>query len=589
MILMMRMQPYYFCIFNLLILSLLASCSQPQKTASGVPSVPPKDTGSQPQQNILSLPTLGLTPSPQQNMVSQLQQNTLSFPNAVVTSFPQQNMVSQPQKNAQSFPTFEGLVEKFQPQVAPTSFSPDSNRDQQTGQKKPDQFTVFTTKQVQSSQPNPVQQQPQAQNLLKERISSAQTDKEQTNSNPSLRLSLKDAFDRADAKNPALLAAQHNIKISAAGITIAGAIPNPQIGLQYGFGPLYSQAGNPQQLSINQTVELGGKRSKRLSVAKSQYDLAVLQYNSTRFDLHGQVRRAYAELAAAQASDRSQKEQIELLQRLVYISRKRFEAGAAPEAELLQAQLLLNQTEPQLGQSRGRIQQALIQLNALMGDSPTQNIEITDPGIFNVAVKKTEIVPLANAPLPTIDNLLTQAYEQRLDFKSAQQQTNVAKEQLRLAKAMRTPDLQLSGGYDFTTADAPNLNSSGVFLGVAVNLPIFYNQQGEIAQAQATVDQSVQQENVVRSQIAVDVRAAYEALTIAREKIRKYQSKLLPDSREVLGLAQESYQVGKTNLASAIAVEQGDQQNRSAYVDAVTAYQSAYADLEKAVGIPLSF
>jgi cobalt-zinc-cadmium efflux system outer membrane protein len=56
-----------------------------------------------------------------------------------------------------------------------------------------------------------------------------------------------------------------------------------------------------------------------------------------------------------------------------------------------------------------------------------------------------------------------------------------------------------------------------------------------------------------------------------------------------LGLAQESYQVGKTNLASVITAEQSDQQNQSAYVDAVTAYQNAYADLEKAVGIPLSF
>ena len=132
-------------------------------------------------------------------------------------------------------------------------------------------------------------------------------------------------------------------------------------------------------------------------------------------------------------------------------------------------------------------------------------------------------------------------------------------------------------------------NTSGVYFGAAVNLPIFYNQQGEVAQAQVSLDQSQQQENVVQSQIAVDVRAAYQSLLTARETIRKYQSRLLPDSREVLALAQESYQVGKTNLASAIAVEQADQQNRSAYVDAVTAYQNAYADLEKAVGHQLSF
>ncbi len=232
----MRMQPYYFWIFNLLILSLLASCSQQQKNSPGVPSVPPKDTGNQPQENTLSLPTLGLTPSLQQNLASQPQQNTLSFPNAVVTSSPQQNIEMQSPKNAQSLPIFEGFVGKLLSQAPLTYFSPDPNKDTQSGQQKPSQFTVPTNKQVPSSQSNPVQQQPSAQNLLNDKILLAQTDKEQTSPTTSLRLSLKEAFERADARNPALLAAQQNLKISAAGITIAGAIPNPQIGLQYGFG-----------------------------------------------------------------------------------------------------------------------------------------------------------------------------------------------------------------------------------------------------------------------------------------------------------------------------------------------------------------
>jgi len=574
----MRMQPKYYWILNLLILSLLASCGQQQKT-NGVSSVPPKDAGSEPGQSTLDFLNNLVTSSPQPNTGNQPQQNVQVFPNALVTSSPQPNALNQPQQNTQGFLNALGNSNTEQPQKNSQNF--------------PVFQTLFQSPGIQLSQPNPQQPQTQNQNFLNERILSAQTVLEaaniQTNPNSTLRLSLKDTFERANARNPQLLAAQRNLKISAAGITIAGATPNPQISLQYGFGSVYTKAGNPQQLGINQTVELAGKRSKRLSLAKSQYELAILQYNSTRFDIHGQVRRAYAELAAAIASDRSQEEQVQLLQRLVYIARKRFEAGAAPEAELLQAQLVLNQTEPQLRQAQGRIRQARIQLNALMGDSPAQNIEITDPGMFNVAVKQTALVPMTNAQIPTIQSLLAQGYEQRLDFKSAQQQIEVAQRQLRLARAQRTPDLQLSGGYLFTTEDAPNPNTNGVFFGATVNLPIFYRQQGEVAQAQATIEQSTEQQNVVRSQIAVDVRSAYEALLIAREKIRKYQSRLLPDSREVLALAEESYQVGKTNLASAIAVEQADQQNRSAYVDAVTAYQSAYADLEKAVGTPLSF
>ncbi len=241
-------------------------------------------------------------------------------------------------------------------------------------------------------------------------------------------------------------------------------------------------------------------------------------------------------------------------------------------------------------QATGRIQTARIALNALLGDASGQIIETTDTGIFpnNNKATKTELVPPSNS-IPSVELLVALAYEKRLDFKAAQKQSEVAQQQLRLNKAMRVPDLQLSGGYLFTNAQPPTPNTNGVFLGVNVNLPIFYNQQGEIAQAKATLEQSKQQENVVKQQIATDVDTAYEALLVARDKIYKYQSKLLPDSREVLKLAEESYQVGKTNLASAIVVEQADQQNRSAYVDAITAYQSAYADLEKAVGTQLEF
>ncbi len=565
-----RIQQKYYWILNLLILSFLVSCSQ-QHTSS---SVPPKDTLSQPQQNTQDFLNSLVASSPQPNIGNQLPQN--AQPNVLTPSSPQ-NSESQ-----------SGQKAHF-PDAFLTSSSPHPEQPQKNAP-FPIFQTLFQSPGLQLSQPNP-QQQPQS--ILSQRISSAQTftlaANIPTNSGTALRLSLQDAFAKADARNPQILAAQRNLKISAAGITIAGATPNPQITAQYGIGPVYGKAGNPQQIGINQTVELAGKRYKRLSLAKSQYELAALQFNSTRFDIHGQVRRAYAELAAATASDRSQTEQVQLLQRLVYIARKRFEAGAAPEYELLQAQLVLNQTAPQLRQSQGRIRQARIQLNALIGESPAQNIEITDPGMFNMGVKKTELVPVANAPFPAVESLLAQGYQQRPDFKSAQQQTYVAGQQLRLAKAQRTPDLQLSGGYLFTSLDDPNQNTRGLYLGATVNLPIFYQQQGEVAQAKATIEQSVEQQNVVRSQIAVDVRTAYEALLVAREKIRKYQSRLLPDSREVLALAEESYQVGKTNLASAIAVEQADQQNRSAYVDAITAYQSAYADLEKAVGTPLSF
>ncbi len=587
------MQPRYFLILALFTVSLLTSCAHKTQHANN-PTVPVKDTESQPQQNVQESKIPDFPTTPLQPMANQPQQNAQGVKIPEFPTTPPQQMGSQPQQNVQESKTSEV------PNESSAYLALHPKQAQQMGlTTKSAPVAVKPKDQVQASQQNQTEQkQSPPQKLINDQISTDMAEIDAaispTKANSGLRLSLEEAFQRAEARNPQLLAALRNLNISYAGITIAGARPNPQVSAQFGVGNIYTVSSNPQQFGISQTLELAGKRSKRISVAKSQYDLALLQYNSTRFDLHGQVRRAYAELAAAQASARSQQEQIQLLQKLVYIARKRFEAGAAPEAELLQAQLALNQTEPQLRQALERIEQARIQFNGVLGDNPTQNVQISDPGIFALkvvkTVKKTELVPAPNTQLPTLNELLARAYKERLDLKIAQQQTAVAQQQLRLASAQRVPDPQLSSGYLFTTANAPGVeNTTGVFFGVAVNLPIFYKQQGELAQAQATIDQSQQQEKAVQLQIAVDVHAAYQALLIARETISKYQFQLLPASREVLGLAQESYQVGKTNLASVITVEQADQQNRSAYVDAITAYQSSYADLEKAIGTSVSF
>jgi len=410
-------------------------------------------------------------------------------------------------------------------------------------------------------------------------------------------LSLSEAFEKADQSNPQLLAARANLPISRAGITIAGATPNPQIGFQYGFGSVYTAGGNPQQVQLTQTIELGGKRSARLGLANAQYQLATVQLDTQRLGIRDQVRRAYAELAAAEGYAQALEEQTKLVQRLLLIARKRFEAGAAPEADVLQAKLSRMQLEPQLKQVQNRLRTDRIQLNALLGQSPQKGIDVKDKSLFDLSVQKTELVPTLNAEFPPVDVLLARAYSKRLDLKTAQQQQEVARKQLNLTKTQRMPDLQLTAGYVFSTytnaQDIPlSLNGSqanGVFVGATVTVPLFYHQQGESAQAQATIDQVSKQVEAQRQQVSADVQTAYQSLITALDNVRKYRSQLLPASREVTALAQESYQVGKTNLASAIVAEQADQQVRSGYLDTVTAYQNAYADLEKAVGEPLSF
>jgi cobalt-zinc-cadmium efflux system outer membrane protein len=118
-------------------------------------------------------------------------------------------------------------------------------------------------------------------------------------------------------------------------------------------------------------------------------------------------------------------------------------------------------------------------------------------------------------------------------------------------------------------------------------LPLFYQHQGETDHAKDTWLQDFDQVTQLKSQIAADIVTSYESVVVSRANIAKFQKELIPAAAKVAALARRGYEVGKTDLARAILAKQQYQQMLSAYFDAVVSYQNAWADLEKAMGVPL--
>lgn len=406
-------------------------------------------------------------------------------------------------------------------------------------------------------------------------------------------LSLSKAFETANTGNPEVVASLKNLDLAKAQIRIAGAIPNPQFALQYGFGNPYTEviAGNTQQIGANQLVETAGKRGARLKVARANYDLAALQLAALRFDVRSRVRKAYAELAAAEANIELVENQRSLIERLHQIAQKRVKAGAAPEAESIQAELAVDQFDTLRTSALARLRQASVQLDYLLGYKPERDIDVEDNGLFKLSATKNELVPQPDFNLPSIEQLLAKAYEQRLDLKASQQQTQANRYSLSLARRQAIPDILMGSGYVFSTYKTSQHVpfQQGAYLNVNMDVPIFYQHEGEIAQAKAQLQQSQLQLATKKAQIETDVHAAYAGLTAARSNIVKYQTVLIPKAKTVVHLAQRSYEVGISGLATAIVAEQSFQQTLSGYFDAVVAYQNAWADLETAIGAPVSF
>jgi cobalt-zinc-cadmium efflux system outer membrane protein len=417
---------------------------------------------------------------------------------------------------------------------------------------------------------------------------------------PERTLSLRASFDKAAESNKEVIAARYNLPIAKAAIRTAGAIPNPRFSLLYGFGPSYTIiiAGNPQQFGFQQDIQTAGKRTKQVNLARSNYSVAELNVEALLFSVHNRVRRAYAEQAAAEAYELLIESQRTVALNLLDIAQKRYDSGKAAFSEALQAKLGVIQFDTQRNQAELRLQQATVALAQLVGETPknVEVIDVDDNGIFVLSAEKTDLVPSPYKSMPPLKDLLPEAFQDRPDLHVAIQQAYSDRKALTLARAQRIPDVLIDAGYQFTTfkphqpfgLTTVNVhNQPGAYLNVTAEFPIYYHHQGETTQAKGTWLQDYAQIEQLKTQVATDIVTAYEASTVARANIIKFQKELLPAAALVAKQALIRYQLGKSDLATAILAKQQYQQTLSSYFDAVVAYQSAWADLENAMGVPL--
>ena len=423
------------------------------------------------------------------------------------------------------------------------------------------------------------------------------------------KFALSACFDRADNNNKEILVSTASLPVAQAAITIAKALPNPTYNIVYGFGPAwqYIVAGNNQQFGWTEEILVAGKRTKRTNVAQANYLQAAFRVEAVRFGVHNRVRRAYAELAAAAAYADLTETQRAIAVNLLDVSQKRFDAGKAPGAEVLQAKLNVMLFASQRNSAVGRLVQDSVALALLLGEVP-QKLEVFDVdenNLFKVNAGKSELVPALERGIPNLQQLLPAAWRERNDLKAAIQQAYAQKKAVTLAKSQRVPDPYVGFDYLFSTyktfqtqyfnPDGTTNNSPankvpfqpGYLLTYSQEAPIFNQYQGQVDQAKAVLDQNLKQNEFSKSQIASAIVTAYVALQVSRENIRKFQQELLPAGLKVALLGRRSYELGKTDLATAILAQQQYQQLRSAYFDSIVAYQNAWADLENAVGVPL--
>jgi cobalt-zinc-cadmium efflux system outer membrane protein len=305
-------------------------------------------------------------------------------------------------------------------------------------------------------------------------------------------------------------------------------------------------------------------------VSEATIHAGEAELTATIAQVRNEVRRAYYEVLVAEARLQVLRELRDLSQRVRDTAQARFDAGDAPRLEVLQASLVLAAADNETIAVQGVSVAARTRLNALIGQPLDTSQRLSTSLDAGGPVEVDAALNLARTGSATLALLDRQIEQQRA--------------RLALAHALRTPDLVPTATL---THDAEPEFTYGWRAGLAVTVPIFTTHSAGVAVEQTKLDQLMAQRQAAVQRITGEVTAAAAAAEALRQTYIRYRDLILPQAQQVEQLAQDSYQLGQTGIASLLQSLQASRDLRLRSLDAVSKLQAAIADLEQAIGAPL--
>ncbi len=380
-------------------------------------------------------------------------------------------------------------------------------------------------------------------------------------------LTLAEALNRAEKQNLDLQAARAQRAVALAGVRIAGQRPNPTA-----FFSVLRDTPH-ESLFFDQPIEIGGRRGKRIELAKQESALTESSITALERQVRREVRIAYFNLAFARRVTAQKQEAAKLAARLKEIAQARFESGDIAQLEVTQAELELIRANADAQVAKREEDIALSQLNVLL-NAPTSSSWDLASG-------------LVSFPEPlSLESLVSRATDSNAEITRLLQETKVEESRTGLLKVERIPNLGIEFGVDFNSPGPGGFHEGGRGQ-ISMELPIFTRNQGEIAQSTAMLRALEQETAAKRRAVVGQVESAYYQLNAREAEVNLYKQTLVPAIKQLEELAEESYKFGKANILTVLGAQRDVRQVESEYLNSLLAMQTSYADLEETTGVPL--
>jgi outer membrane protein, heavy metal efflux system len=402
------------------------------------------------------------------------------------------------------------------------------------------------------------------------------------------KLGLAEAFRLFRAQGLDLLIAEAAVSGAEADVRTAGAVPNPalsgSVGKSWSCGPGGCPspafgAGLSDQAAISDV--LSGKRGLRLDVARAALAAARLSRADAERTLSFQLEQQFLAVLVAQRALDHAREARAATAEMLGLAQVRFKAGAISEADVARVEVLALEAEQGVESALQALGQARAGLAFLLGvRGRLPEFEAEGPELLAGSVPER----LRGA---TADSLLSMALAHRPDLQAAGFQEQRAEASVALARRQVVPDFALSLGYAQQGTGPGAVTPPTGTVGLSFPLPILYQQQGEVAKAEADRRTQSLGRARVEALVASDVASAHAAYASSLNMVQRMETRLLDRARTARDLVQIQYRKGAASLIDYLDAERTYIAVQVEYLNDLTAYWTAVFQLEQAVGTPL--
>jgi cobalt-zinc-cadmium efflux system outer membrane protein len=387
-------------------------------------------------------------------------------------------------------------------------------------------------------------------------------------------ITLEDAVSIFLQQNLQLVAARYDIDLADAEKLTARLRPNPEISIEPSdIPPTATGFFKPQTFaySIEQTLELGGKRQKRINAADADAEVARAAFEVVLWQLTNDVKKKFYTVLLAQSLLSLARENEKTFQLIVDHTTDVFKSGEISGLDLQWLEVEKLKFDTDLANAERDYEVALRDLrNTISGNYEAMDIDVSG------SIEYYQSYDFS------FTDLRDKALLARPDLKSAQLSERAADAAITLQNAQRIPDIAVGAGFEQVPAGGSTYN-----LGVTIPLPVFNRNQGERAKALIQKSKAQNDQKLLTNQIISDVDKAFISFQIQKRRLDLYRSGIMTKVSNIERMTEFSLKSGESSTLELLDAIRTRRDTIAGFYQAIFDYESSLLDLELATATPL--